>query len=334
MYKVEISPKTILFSVGLIVLIYFIWTIKDLIFSLFIAFIIMSALKPSIIWLEKKKIPRTLSVVTVYLSFVLVFAFLFSLILPPIVFETHNLFINLPMLVKNINPSIYSWFNVGSISQYIPTVTSRFFQIASSVFSNAIFVISTLFFGFYLLLQENILQHIVKNFLEDHQVCKVEKALEKAEKQMHAWFWGELSLMTVVGIMTFVGLNVIGMKYALALAVLAGLMEVIPNLGPILSAAPAVLIGFSISPLLGAVVIAMYLIVQQLENNLIVPVIMKNAVGLNPIITLIALVVGGRVGGIIGVFLAIPAYLFIEVMVIELILNKKSYGESADKMRE
>jgi predicted PurR-regulated permease PerM len=334
MYKVEISPKTIFLTIGTLLLMYVIWNLKELIYSIFIAFILMSALRSPVAWLHKKKIPRTAAVISVYLSFVFVFAFLFSLIIPPIVIESENFIKNIPALLKQINPDVYTSFNIDSFTQYIPTVTENFFKIATGVFSNAVFVISTLFFGFYLLLQEHELKAVFLRFFEEEKAHLIHATIEKAQKQMNAWFWGELTLMTVVGLMTFIGLNIIGMKYALALAVLAGMMEIIPNIGPVLSAVPAVLIGFAQSPLMGGAAIALYIVVQQLENNLIVPIIMKNAVGLNPIITLVALVVGGRVGGVLGVFLAIPAYLLIEVIMSELILKKNARGESAVKVRE
>jgi predicted PurR-regulated permease PerM len=134
---------------------------------------------------------------------------------------------------------------------------------------------------------------------------------------MSSWFWGEVILMIVVGTLTYVGLNIIGMKYTLALSVLAGLLEVIPSLGPITSSIPAILIGLSYSPVIGLYCVVLYIVVQQLENNLIVPIIMKKVTGLHPIITLIAMVIGGKLAGVMGVLLAVPTTMFIETILIE-----------------
>lgn len=123
--------------------------------------------------------------------------------------------------------------------------------------------------------------------------------------------------MTIVGVITYIGLTIIGMKYAVALAVLAGLLEVVPNLGPIISTIPAALIGFSISYVLGLSNIALYFIVQQVENNLIVPLVVKKVVGLHPIITLMALMIGGKLAGVLGVLLAVPTTIFVETILIE-----------------
>jgi len=123
--------------------------------------------------------------------------------------------------------------------------------------------------------------------------------------------------MLIIGIMTYIGLTVIGMKYVLALAVLAGLFEAIPTLGPIASAVPSFLIGFSYSPVLGVSTIFLNFIIQQLENNLVVPFVMKKVIGLHPVITLIALIIGGKLAGILGVILAVPTTIFIETVLIE-----------------
>lgn len=141
---------------------------------------------------------------------------------------------------------------------------------------------------------------------------------------MSSWFWGEIVLMTIVGVFTYIGLVFIGVPYALPLAVFAGLLEIVPNIGPIISAIPAVIIGFSQSYFAGFSAMALYIIVQQLENSVIVPAIMKKAVGLNPVLTLVALLLGGRIGGMLGVLLSIPILLFAETLLREYIPSKKN----------
>ena len=155
------------------------------------------------------------------------------------------------------------------------------------------------------------------NFFDDLELNKISLISERAQKRMAGWFWGEIILMIVVGTMTYIGLNIIGVKYALALAVLAGLLEVVPSLGPIVSSIPAILIGLSYSPILGLYCVILYLVIQQLENNLIVPIIMKKVTGLHPIIILIAMVIGGKLAGIMGIILAVPSTIFIETILIE-----------------
>jgi len=322
MQKIEISAKTIIFTVVFIILLNFLWNIRDLIFSLFIAFIIMSALKPMVTFLVSKRIPKIIASILTYALFIGFLIVLFVIIIPPLVKESTMLFRSLPLIIQNLSAG--SFFDFEILSQYVPNLTSQVFDLAKIVFSNAIFTISTLFFGFYFILDENLIESTLLRFFEKEKTAYIKNLFKKIERRMSSWFWGEVVLMTIVGSMTFVGLSLIGIRYALPLAVLAGLMEAIPNLGPTLSSIPSILIGMSQSYFLGFAALALAFLVQQLENNIIVPMVMKKAVGLNPIVTLIVLLIGGRMAGILGVVLAIPTTLFIETVLIEIIKSRNS----------
>lgn len=315
--KIEISTKTIIFTVLLLLSLGLLWQIRQLIFSLFIAFIISGALKSGVDFLERIKFPRIVASLVIYLLFILTIYGMFSLIIPPLLSEMIILFKNLPGIIKSIIPQSDVVINFDFLTQNIPSIANQTFSLVKGIFSNAFFVTSTLFFGFYFLLEKNLEAKLLSNFFDETQISKIEIISNRAQKRMSSWFWGQIILMIIVGALTYIGLNIIGMKYALALAVLAGLLEVIPNLGPITSSIPAILIGLSISPALGLYSAILYLVVQQLENNLIVPVIMKKVTGLHPIITLIAMVIGGKLAGIMGVLLAVPTTIFIETILIE-----------------
>ncbi|HEX7542917.1 MAG TPA: AI-2E family transporter [Patescibacteria group bacterium] len=316
--KIEISAKTIIFTIGSILLLAVIWLIKDLIFSLFIAFIIAGALRQPVDFLEKKGIHRSISSFIVYFVFVFTIFYLFVLIIPPLAGEIIILFKNLPNIITKVSPTLSSNLNLSFLSNNIPSLANGTIDLIKTAFSNVIFVTSTLFFGFYFLLEKNLAQRLLGNFFDDMELNKFNLISERAQKRMSGWFWGEIILMIVVGLLTYVGLSLMGMKYALALAVLSGLLEVVPNLGPITAAIPAFFIGLSQSYVSGLSMIALYLTVQQLENNLIVPFVMKKAVGIHPIVTLIALIIGGKLSGIMGVILAIPTTIFLETILIEM----------------
>lgn len=315
--KIEISAKTIVFTVLFILSLGLLWQIRELIFSLFIAFIIAGALKPGVNFLERIKFPRIVAALVVYLLFIFSLYSIFSLIIPPLLSEMIFLFKNLPEIIRSILPQSNVVINFDFLTQNIPSIANQTLTFIKGIFSNAIFVTSTLFFGFYFLLEKNLEKKLLDHFFQEIEISKIELISTRAQKRMRSWFWGEVVLMIVVGTMTYIGLNIIGMKYALALAVLAGLLEIVPSLGPITSSIPAILIGLSYSPALGLYCAILYLVVQQLENNLIVPVVMKKATGLHPIVTLIAMVVGGKLAGIMGVLLAVPSTIFIETILIE-----------------
>lgn len=317
--RIEISSRTIIFTVFLLLLLKLLWQVRDLIFSLFIAFIIMSAVKPIILYLERFKIPRFFSILFIFLSFFFIFGYFVYWLLPSFIMELIGFFKNFPQVLERLIPNIDYYINFSNFTQYLPNATNQFFNLIGNIFNNTIFIISTLFFSFYFSLEENFIKKFLVNFFSEEKAEKVALIFEKIEKRLQSWFWGELFLMFIVGGLTYVGLSLIGVKHALFLAIIAGLLEVVPNLGPVLSAIPAVIIGLSQSYFLGLSTVALYFIVQQLENNLIVPLIMKKAVGLNPIITLIALIIGGRIGGVLGILLAIPFTLFLETLLLSVI---------------
>ncbi|CAN5175231.1 AI-2E family transporter [soil metagenome] len=326
-YTIDITPRSIAFFTFIPLALFLLWTVRDIIFSLLIGFILMSALRPGVHYLMKKKLSRPLSVFIIYISFILVFLSLISLIIPPIIIETTNLFRSFPTIIENISPQISGYIDVKDIGRYIPNFTNNIFNIISGVFSNTLFVVSTLFFGLYFLLEEKLLEDVVCRYCRADQISGITNVLRRSEERMASWFWGEMTLMTVVGLMTFIGLNILGIRYALPLAVLAGLMEIVPNIGPTISAVPAVIIGLGSSYFTGFSALALYLIIQQFENSIIVPYIMRRAVGLNPILTLIALLVGGRIGGVLGVLLAIPLVLFIETILAEVFHFQLTFGK-------
>jgi len=321
-YKIEISAKTIIFTVFFLLLIKLLWLVRDLLFSLFIAFIIMSATKPVVNALERKKIPRGLALLIVFSMLIMFIGLVIFWIVPPLIFETGALIRTAPSLIENINPALFGYLNINSFSQYLPNLTNQIFVLIKNIFSNAVFLISTIFFSFYFVIEEDFIKKLLIKFFEEKQASQVAEIFNEVEKRMGAWFWGELILMTVVGFFTLIGLSLMGVKYALPLAIIAGILEIVPNLGPIMSAVPSFLVALTQSYFLAFSTIALYFLVQQLENNLIVPLVMKRAVGLSPIITLIALLIGGRIGGFLGILLAIPITVFIETIVMEMIKIK------------
>lgn len=126
-----------------------------------------------------------------------------------------------------------------------------------------------------------------------------------------------------IGFFTWIALSLVGLNYALPLALLAGFLEIVPTIGPILAAIPAVIVALTISPTMGLVVTGIYIVIQLLENNIIVPKIMQHAVGLNPVVIIIAILVGAELLGITGALLSLPFVSFVTV-----IFNSLQNGEN------
>jgi len=295
---------------------------KDLVFSLVIAFIIMSAVRPIVAFFEKKRIPRPVSASIIFLLILFSVIYLLVAWLPPMIFELSLFLRNLPLIVEKISPNFAASVDINSLANYLPNITNQIWNVIAGFFSNTVFVLSTFFFSFYFTIEENFIKKLLMKFASEDKAGQIADIFETVEKRLGRWVWGELILMLVVGLLTYIGLTLIGIKYVLPLAVLAGLLEVVPNLGPVAATVPAIFVALSQSYLLIVPVAALYFVIQQLENNLIVPFVMKKAVGLHPIITLLALIVGGRVGGVLGVLLAVPITIFLETILIEVVQKK------------
>ena len=321
--RIEISSKTIIFTVFFLLSLRLVWEIKELIYALFLAFIFMSALKPLVNKLERFKIPRPVAAFIVVISTLISIVFILSFMIPPILNETIIFLRNLPIFIVNTFPFMEGSFNQNSAAQFLPDITTNAVRVVSSVFSNFLFIISIFFFTFYFLLEEKFVYSFLERFLDETSARRLEKLLRKAQIRMGAWMRGELILMTVIGVATYIGLSILNVPFALSLAFFAGMLEVVPIIGPIVAAIPALIVASSSSFVLGGATLGLYVIIQQLENNIVVPYVMNKAVGIHPITTLVALSIGGTLGGIVGAILAVPVALVLETVIADVIKHSK-----------
>ena len=190
-------------------------------------------------------------------------------------------------------------------------------------------LILTLFvLTFYLLLDWKNLIKVISSPFSGAEEKRIINIISKVEDGLGRWVRGQLLLSLVVGLLTFIGLTIIGIPYALPLSLIAGIFEILPIVGPIIAAVPAVLVGLTISPIMALAAAATFLIVQQLENHLIVPVIMSRVVGVRPPVIIISLLIGANLAGITGAFLAIPIIVVIKILTKELFNEEEQLEES------
>lgn len=311
--KIEISHKTIIFTLVLLGALWFVFQIKDILFLLFISFILMSALRPLVDGLERLRIPRFVSILLLYgLVFGGLGAGIASMI-PSLVTQSGKLFAQFPEFLSRAFPYISS--DIQSLMQQVAPVGENLLRVTVGVFSNLISMFTVMTFTFYFLLERRHLSDMLVALLGHDTGERVFTMLIQIEKRLGAWVLGELCLMAIVGLLVYGGLYFLRVEYALPLAILAGLLEIVPTIGPTVSALPAILVAFGSSPILAVSVAALYIIVQQVENNLLVPIVMKQSVGLSPVLTILALMIGGRFGGVTGAILAVPILLAIQEMV-------------------
>ena len=145
----------------------------------------------------------------------------------------------------------------------------------------------------------------------------------KVQEKIGQWLTAQFILCCIIALLTFIGLTIVGLPYALVLALFAGLLEFIPTIGPILSSIPALLVAFVQSPLTALFVLVVYVVVQQFENHIIIPQVMKRTVGINPLVSVVAILIGAKLVGFVGVLLAVPVATSMIVVIQELFGGQK-----------
>lgn len=318
--KIDISHRTVIFVALFIISLWIVYLIRGLLIILFVSIIFVSALSPLVKFLVKLKLPKVLSIAVTYVIIIAAVAGLFVSILPPLIEQSNRLISASPALtaqffnITNIDKSVFS--------TEVTSISKNLFSITLSLFDNLLTIVFVLVLTFYMLLeQENLETHIASLFKSREE--RVRRSLEKIEYKLGAWLQGQLILSLVIGILSYIGLAILNIPFALPLALIAGMMEVIPVIGPIISALPAIFLAFTVAPFLGVAVAIMYLVIQQLENHLIVPQVMRRAVGLNPLIVILAIAIGGRLLGISGALLAVPMAVVVQIIASEIIEGKK-----------
>ena len=313
---IEISSGTILRTTLILLLIWLLYLVRDILFLVFLSIIIVSAIDPIVDWFQKRKIPRSLTVIAVYILFISLFVFVFSLLIPPLVSEMRGLGENLPQLVEKLSGyfRIVRDFAVSyNLEQNVSNFTASLSQAGSSVFSGTITFIGGIFefviilsIAFYLSVQEaGSKKFFASLFPKEHQEYAT-SLIDRVQYKMGRWLQGQLFLMFLVFALDYTGLLLIKAPYALVLALIAGLLEIVPYIGPVISAIIATLISFLHGPVTGLLVFGLFILVQQLEGYVLTPLIMKKAVGLNPVVVILALLIGAKLGGMMGVLVAVP----------------------------
>lgn len=319
--KIEISYKTIVFTFLLVASFFVVWQLRSLLIMLFLSYIFMEGLNPSITWLQKRRIPRALAIILVYLVIIAAITFSFAGIIPALVEQSTSLIRSLPDVFHNISFWGLNPVDISSQFKILENLPSNIASTALSVFSNLISVFFFFVITFYLLLEKaNFNKHLVNIF--GQKSSKAILIVNQLEKRLGSWVSAELFLMLIIGVLSYLGYLVIGLNYALPLAIIAGLLELVPNIGPTVASILAGLFGLTISPLVAILAVVWGIVVQQLENNFIVPKIMKETVGLHPLVTIIAIATGAKLAGISGAILAVPLFLTIQI-ILEVLVDKK-----------
>lgn len=339
--SINITSGTIIKTIAIFVLLYFLYLISDILILFFVSLVFSSALDPWVDKLKKRKIPRSASVLMLYFIFFAVLGAALYLIVPPIISEINGLASNFPSYLESASSKFsllkdYSLkyglldntkssldFLAGYLQNTASGVVFTLFNIFGGVFSFVLILVLT----FYMVVEESAMKKLVWSIAPEKHQSYIMHLINRMQLKMGCWLRGQMIVSLSLAVMSYVGLAILGVNYALVLALLVGFFSFIPYIGAILGALPAIFIAYTQSPLLATLAIVLFYIVHFIEGNFLQPKIMQKAVGLNPIVSILAILAGFKLAGLIGAVLSIPVTTALSVFIKDIFDSKEERRE-------
>lgn len=272
------------------------------------------------------RVPRWVAILAIYLGLLGIFVGIGILVIPALVQQARDLWTNLPMLLHTaqqwlINHGLLSReFTVQEAVQQTnsPDAVGRIMSAIWGVIGGIFGFITILILAFYILVDaETIVRTFVRLF-PARERGRVEGACRRVTAKVSAWLAGQILLAGVIGVTAAIALWLLGVPYFYVLALIAGIGEMIPIVGPVLSAIPAILVALTQSPALALAVLVFWIVQQQFESHVLVPRVMSKQVGISSVVVVSALLVGGSILGVVGAILAVPTAAIVQVLFEEL----------------
>lgn len=325
-----------------VVLMWALYLIRSQVLLLYVSALFATGLAPLVRMIErrrillagKRRIPRGAAILAIYGTVIGLLAALGAAVVPPLVDQGRQLWTDLPSRLETLQLKLVEWgimpagtsfaellkqAPVSGSTDAVTTVLVAIWSIVGGVFG----IVTILLLTFYLLVDsENLLNVFVRLFPKAKR-RQVSNVAELMATKISAWLGGQILLGFIIGVISAIGLALLGVPYFFVLAVIAGVGEMIPMVGPLLAAVPAVAVAFTVSPSLGVGVALFCWGVQLVENNFLVPKVMSQQVGLSAITVIVALIIGSSLLGLAGALLAVPTAAIIQVLFEELVLSEK-----------
>ena len=342
----RVVSRAVLFTITVLILLWLLGQLTSVIVRVVLAIILAAGMKPLVDRLTARELrrqgwwtpPRGLVVLIVYVVTIALVSIAGGLILQVVVVELQNLINGIPVYAPRIVAGVNNLLDTVpggremvadfDIGGQLSGVVSQIFNVmGQAVFvfrqvigllSGLLDVLMILLLALYITTDGPRIARYLRAFLPPDRHEQASRVTSRIFVRLGGWVSGQILLCVIIGCISWIGLTLIGVPYAVVLALVAGVMEAVPNVGPIIAAVPAVIIAALYSPWQALLVAILYIVIQQLENYIIVPKVMSRAVELHPLAVLLALMVGGELMGVLGAVLAVPVTAAISVIVDEI----------------
>ena len=338
---VRITAGSIITAILFVLLIGLVWYLRDIVLILLTAVIIASAMEPGIRAFSRWGLPRILAVIAMYLAVIAAFVGILIFFLPPVLDDAASFLTRLPETLNSIG-----YTQQGGSSSLLPISDIAALLSSAELIRNfsttlggspgGIVTTLSVFFGgvvsfvlvivlsFYFCVQETGVEDFLRVVTPVEYHTYVVDLWKRAQDKIGKWMQGQVLLALLVGVLLYLGLVILGIPYALVLSVLAALFELIPVFGQILAAIPAVAVAFASGGGETALLVGgLFLVVQQFESHLIYPLVVKKVVGVPPLLVILALLIGGKLAGFIGVLLSVPIAAALREFVNDIEMHRK-----------
>jgi predicted PurR-regulated permease PerM len=340
----EVSAGTVAKSTAvvllLLLLLYFLYQISGILVLLFVSFLFAAALDPIVDFMQKRKIPRSLGVLIIYIVVFCILGFSLSSIIPVVAKQVVDIGKAVADFVQNLTSSatpvsplarqfkplfdqIYQAIDIKTAAEQIQSAL----QVLGAQLLNISFglmnLVLVLVLTFFMNVEEDALNGFFLSLFPSRYGHYISTRMEAVKEKIGHWLRGQLLLSVVAGAITYIGLWILNVDYALTLSVIAGIFMVIPVMGRIFALLFTLPVVLNQSPILALWVTILYLVLQQVEGNVLVPYIMNKAVGLSPIIMIFAMLVGSQYLGILGLVISIPLATSAAIFVKDYLVKEK-----------
>jgi len=338
---ITIETGTIIKSILLILLVAFLFYLKDLVLVILTAVVLASAIEPAVHMFTKYKIPRVISVILVYLIILGAFFGLMYLLLPPLVDEASGIIATLPEVIEEIELPYSGFFANDVVSNFsltegVTELQSLFSNTSQGLFTSISAIFGGLFsfliiivLSFYLAVQNRGVEDFLRVITPLKHESYVVNLWQRSQKKIGLWMQGQVLLSVLITVLVYLGLTLLGLPYALLLAIAAGLFELIPVFGSIMAAVPAIIIAFvDGGASLALFVAGFFIVVNQFQANLIYPLVVKKVVGVPPLLVILALIIGAQLAGFLGIILSVPVAAALQELVADMEKGKRKMSGS------
>ncbi len=319
--SVNITAGSIIKAILFALMMFLLWYLRDIALVVLTAIVLASAMEPAIRFFMRNNLPRLVAIIVLYLFIGVIFFGVMFFFIPPVLTDASNLLKQLPQTISGLNldqishGSPWSQFTstfsaadlLQNLSSTISSTTGGVFSTVSAFFGGLTSFVLVVIFSFYFCVQETGVDDFLRIVTPVDNQAYVLNLWKRSQDKIGKWMQGQIVLALIIGVLVFLCLFIFGVPHPLLLAVLAAVFELIPVFGQFLAAIPGVAVGFAAGGAGEALWVALiYVVVQQFEANLIYPVVVKKVVGVPPLLVILALLIGFKLFGFLGVLLSVP----------------------------